>query len=465
MNDLEQAVPRLMFVATGSGVGKTTVTCGILKALVNRKMSVLSFKCGPDYIDPMFHSKIIGTKSRNLDIFMCGEETVKFLLAKNAKDSDISIIEGVMGMYDGLGFDCEYGSSNHLSQITDTPQILVVNVRGMSLSLVALISGFLNFKKNNIKGVIFNNCSKGMYASYKKMVEDKLNIKVYGYFPKVDNASIESRHLGLVTADEIDDINKKLDLLANTAENSIDLDGLISLSKSAKDIHYNDMWKDINKKSTVKIGVAKDNAFCFFYEDNIDLLKKLGAEIVYFSPIKDKELPVDLDGLILYGGYPEEYADKLSQNKSMLNSVKNAINNNLPTIAECGGFMYLMDSITDKNNVSYPMASVIKGESYMTKKLSRFGYIKLTALKDNLLCKKGDTINAHEFHYSDSENNGHDFVATKRTKEWECIHATDSLFAGYPHFHFANNKYFAVNFINKCNEYKKHKNFKKYTEV
>ncbi|WMJ22043.1 cobyrinate a,c-diamide synthase [Paludicola sp. MB14-C6] len=457
MNDLTLTSNRIMLTATGSGAGKTTITCGLLKALINRHKSVVSFKCGPDYIDPMFHSKIIGTKSRNLDIFMCGEDNVKYLLAKNSVGCDISVIEGVMGMYDGLLFQSDYASSNHLSKLTDTPQILIVNVKGMSLSVVALIKGFLCYKENNIKGVILNNCTQGMYSIYKKMIEDELSVHVYGYFPNVKEASIESRHLGLVTANEISDINKKLDLLAKTAEECLDIDAILSLASSAKALQYKAIEPSMTKKLNVKIAVARDNAFCFTYEDNIDLLKKLGAEIEYFSPLNDTTLPNNMDGLILCGGYPEEYAQELSKNKAMLQCIKNAIENKMPTIAECGGFMYLMDSITDKNNISYPMVSAIKGNSYMTSKLSRFGYINLTAKVDNLLCKKGESINAHEFHYSNSDNNGDDFQASKRSKEWDCIHATDTLFAGYPHIHFWGNTNFAVNFIQKCDAYKQSK--------
>lgn len=449
--------PRLMLVAPASGGGKTTVTCALLKALKNRMLEVASFKCGPDYIDPTFHSKVIGAKSRNLDIFMCGEEGVRFLLAKNAEGCDFSLIEGVMGMYDGKGFSSEYASSNHLSQLTSCPQILVVNVKGMSLSVLPLISGFLGFKKNNIKGIIFNCCSKGSYQSYKTLVEDELKIKVYGYMPYIKEASIESRHLGLITADELLDINAKLDILSNNAEETIDITGLLELSKQAEPFEYTDLWQELSLKpalSKVKIAVARDNAFSFIYEDNIDILKKLGAEIVYFSPINDKILPQGINGLLLYGGYPEEYAYELSANKEMRISIKAAIEHGIPTIAECGGFMYLQEQITlgEDDPISFEMVGAITGGSHMTKKLSRFGYVTLTSKEDNLLFKKDESINAHEFHYSNSNNNGTDLTATKNNKEWDCIHATDKIFAGYPHLHFACNIKIAKRFIEKCKE-------------
>ena len=450
MHKQHSNIPRIMLVATGSGAGKTTVTCGILKAIMNRAIRVASFKCGPDYIDPMFHSKIIGAKSRNLDVFMCGEEMVLFLLAKNAKECDFSMIEGVMGMYDGVGFDSELGSSNHLSQLTDTPQILVVSVKGMSLSTVAMIAGFINYKKNNIQGVILNHCSKAMYPYYKKMIEQELSTTVYGHFPLVSEAAIESRHLGLVTADEIEGINQKMELLAQTAEDCVDIDGLIKLGQSALEVCYTDLWAEFQPKGRFKIAVARDQAFCFFYQDNLDLLQKLGAELIYFSPLSDDELPAEIDGLLLYGGYPEEHAKALSQNQSMKKSVKTAVEQGLPTIAECGGFMYLLESITDRAGLSYEMACVLHGTSHMTSKLTRFGYLDIIATKDNLLCKLGEQVKAHEFHYSDSDNNGVGCVAKKRGKEWSCIHANKTLFAGYPHVHFGANTSFATNFIDQC---------------
>lgn len=462
MNTHKQAIPRIMFAGTGSGCGKTTITCGILKALINRSLKVASFKCGPDYIDPMFHSKIIGAKSRNLDIFMCKEDGVKFLLARNAKECDFSVIEGVMGLYDGLAFDSDYASSNHLSLLTDTPTILIVNIKGMSLSSVAMLGGYLNFKENNIKGVILNGCSEAMYPYYKKLIEEELSIIVYGFFPLVTNASIESRHLGLVTADEILGINEKIELLAQVAEKSIDIDGLLKLGQSAIPIEYSDIWQDVkvdNEIQAVKIAVAKDSAFCFLYQDNLDLLERAGAELVYFSPISDREIPNGISGLILSGGYPEEHAKALSQNKPMLNSIKSAVAKGVPTIAECGGFMYLLDDMADRNGEHHSMAGVIGGSSHMTSRLSRFGYINLIAKEDNLLCKKGEEIKAHEFHYSDSDNNGDGFSAIKpttalRKREWECIHVKDNLFAGYPHMHFGGNTKPIERFVARCQEYK-----------
>jgi cobyrinic acid a,c-diamide synthase len=447
-------IPRFMIVGTGSGSGKTTVVCAILKAIQNRGLRLASFKCGPDYIDPMFHTKVIGAKSRNLDLYMCDEKKVKYLFAENSKNTDLSIIEGVMGMYDGLISNSDTYSSNHLALVTNTPEILVVNTKGMSLSVVAQIFGYLNFKKNKISGIILNNTNEKMYPIFKKIIEDELNIKVFGYMRTINEAVIKSRHLGLITAEEIEDINIKLDILSKEAEKTIDIDGLISLSKENEDFSYEDIKiTNIIPNNSIRIGVARDKAFCFYYEDNLELLKKLGAEIVYFSPLLDDAIPKNLNGLIFGGGYPEEYANRLSENINMLESVKTAILRDMPVISECGGYMYLCNSITDRDGKEHKMVGVINSKAKMTNKLSRFGYVMLCANKNNILVKKGESIRGHEFHYSDSDNNGNSFTAKKDSgKIWECIHTDNNIFAGYPHIHFWGNIDFAKSFILKCKE-------------
>ncbi|MEG1151404.1 MAG: cobyrinate a,c-diamide synthase [Oscillospiraceae bacterium] len=448
---MTETLKRFMITGTGSGCGKTTITCAVLKALVNRKLKVASFKAGPDYIDPMFHSKIIGTSSRNLDIYMCGERNVKYLFANAAKNADISVIEGVMGNYDGLGINSDDYSSNHLARLTNTPQILVVGTKGMGFSVVAMISGFLNFRPNNIKGVILNNTSQASYEMLKPMIEKELPIKVYGYMPQVQEAEIGSRHLGLITADEIFDLNQRLEILAETAEKTIDIDGLLGLAQTYEKYMCADVLLDYNlPQKPTRIAVAKDNAFCFYYEDNLNLFKIMGGEIVEFSPMNDEKLPENIDALILGGGYPEVYAKQISENKSMLSDIKEKLQKGLPLIAECGGFMYLHNSLTDCDGEKHKMVGFIDSDCYMTKKSVRFGYAKLKAQYDNVLCKKGEEISAHEFHYSDSSNCGDAFLATKNSgKNWEAAFANDAIYAGYPHLHFWGNIDFAINFYNK----------------
>ena len=445
---------RLMIAGTGSGCGKTTVTCGILKALINRGLKTAAFKCGPDYIDPMFHTEIIGAKSRNLDTFLCGDNNVKYLFARNSKDTQVSVIEGVMGFYDGLGNDGSH-SSYAISRLTGTPVILVVDPKGMALSLATILKGFIDFMPDsNIKGVIINSVSPALYQMYKTIIEEKTGIRAYGFLPKMPEAMIESRHLGLVTAKEIDKLQEKLNLLAENAEKYIDIDGLLELANVTLPIKYDTV--NIDKKYNCNIAVARDRAFCFYYEDSLELLEQLGARLTYFSPLNDEKIPESVNGLILGGGYPELYAAELSRNTSMLNSIKAAIAAGLPTYAECGGFMYLQQSISDMDGNAYPMAGALDGHNAIQKRLSRFGYATLTAKNDNLLCVEGEDINAHEFHYSDSNSNGMGFKAQKPNggSRWDCIFAGETLVAGYPHMHFYGNMRFAQNFVKKCSEFK-----------
>jgi len=449
-------LPRFMIVGTGSGSGKTTVTCAVMKAMQLRGNRVAGFKCGPDFIDPMFHTSVIGVKSRNLDIFLSGEEGVRFLFARSARDADLSIIEGVMGMYDGVSMTSDEASSNHLARLTGTPEILVVEVDGMALSLAALIQGYLNFRPNLIQGIILNQCSEGLYAYYKDMIESQLGIRVYGYLPMVEEATIGSRHLGLVTADEIADLQNKIQRLAEAAERSIDLDGLTELANVAEAMEWTDLWQSVRRPSDskIRIGVARDKAFCFFYQDNLDLLEALGAELAFFSPLEDSELPEDLQGLILYGGYPELYGEQLSRNTSMLESIRRAVQNHLPTLAECGGFMYLLETMEDAEGQRHAVVGAIEGESKMLNHLVRFGYAKMKALKDNLLCETGAEIPVHEFHYSDSDHNGDGFFVEKKQRSWHCVNLSETLFAGYPHLHYGSRPELMVRFLEFCTDKK-----------
>ena len=556
-------IPRILLAGTNSGCGKTTITCALLKALVNRKLNTISFKCGPDYIDPMFHSSITGSVCGNLDSFFLDENTLKYLLAEDSEGSDISIIEGVMGYYDGVELRSFKASTYEIAALTDTPVILVVGARGASLSVLATIDGFLNFNKDadsNIRGVILNQCTQ---MTYKILADEMIRrfdgrIKPLGFMPVMPDCSLESRHLGLITAAEVTDLNERLQRLAEQAERSLDIDGMISLARGAADLVFelpealygisqfnetdegcvntqgasqlrravnlgvqplfenacadcfltvsapsrhacepamtsgtgitkvhgamsgisqfnetdegcvntqgeNQLRRAVNlgvqplfenacelaTTSGVRIAVARDRAFCFYYEDSLRLLEKMGAELVAFSPLNDSHLPADIKGLYLGGGYPELYAEKLSQNITMLEDIRAALSDKLPCIAECGGFMYLTEKIAD-----HPMVGFLKGSCYDTGKLSRFGYINITAEHDGLLCKHGQSIAAHEFHHWDCDNTGDSFKAVKLSgKTWKAAVMTDSLYAGYPHFHFYANPEFARNFYNACCRY------------
>ncbi len=439
--------PRLVIGGTGSGCGKTTVTLAVLSALKRRGIKLAGFKCGPDYIDPMFCKAVTGVPGRNLDLFFLDGKTVRAQAAKHIGENGVGIIEGAMGYYDGISNETDEASAAHIARVLEAPSVLVVCPKGQSLSLAAVIQGFLNFRVNTLKGVILNGITKSMYTFYKSIAE-QTGLRVYGFLPDIPEACIPGRHLGLVTADEIGDIKLKLKLLSDAAEESIELDGLIELAKTAPEI-YDILEKFSSVCGGVRIAVARDEAFCFYYEDNLDILCELGAELIYFSPLRDKCIPEGVGGLYIGGGYPELYAKELSKNVSMRESVRKAVISGMPTVAECGGYQYLHLSLD-----GYPMAGVFPFRARMTDKLKHFGYVTLTAGKDNLLCKKGGCIRAHEFHYGESEQNGGAFTERKPNgKTWEGAHAAGSLYAGYPHMYFRSNPEFAVSFVRGCAVY------------
>ena len=448
-------IPRLLFAAPQSGSGKTTVVCALLRALLIKKLRVTAFKSGPDYIDPMFHSKVIGAKSRNLDIFLTGPENVKRLLAKNSTDSDVAILEGAMGFYDGMGTTTE-ASAYDLARTVKAPVVLIINGKGAAVSMAALVKGFKEFRTDsNVQGVILNNVKKMTYLFYKDAIEKETGVKVYGYFPHLPECNLESRHLGLVTAGEIGTLETIVERLAVQAGESVDLEGLMSLAQTAEPQEYEPLA--IHPIGKVKIAVAQDKAFCFYYQDSLDLLSMLGAEIIPFSPLQDASLP-ECDGVFLGGGYPELYAKQLSENTLLLAELRAKLGAGLPCYAECGGFMYLMEGYRDHNGV-YPWVGAVQGNCWMTDKLVRFGYVIMTANTDNVLCKAGDSIHAHEFHYSDSNQNGTAFTAQKagKTVTWPAAQANDTLYAGYPHLHLWGNIGFAINFVNACIRYQKNR--------
>nr|WP_294525341.1 cobyrinate a,c-diamide synthase [uncultured Blautia sp.] len=455
-------IPRILFAAGASGSGKTLITCGFLQVLVNRGIKAASFKCGPDYIDPMFHSRVIGTKSRNLDTFFTCPDVTRYLLMENAKDCDLAVMEGVMGYYDGVAGTTTKASAYDLADLTDTPVILIVNSRGMSVSLAAYIKGFLEYKKNShIKGVIFNQMSPMLYPRMKKLAEEQLGIQVLGYVPKVEDCLIESRHLGLILPEEIPGLKERLYKLSQILSDTLDIDGILRLAGEASEIRTSDDLKKVDpafglsipkEKKKLRIGLAKDEAFCFFYEDNFRILKQMGAKLVPFSPIHDRKLPEDIQGLLLYGGYPELYGRQLEENQEMRLQIREAIQDNMPVLAECGGFMYLHQQMEGMDGKLYQMAGVIDGKAYRTPRLTRFGYITLTQKQAVLGSKDLGQIPAHEFHYFDSENCGEAFHAAKpeSTRGWECIWGSECMLAGFPHLYYYGNPRIPQAFLEKC---------------
>ena len=445
--------PRVLLAAPASGSGKTMITCGLLQALTLRGLRVASFKCGPDYIDPMFHEKVIGTASGNLDLFFADAPLMKRLFCRNSADADISVIEGVMGYYDGMLADSAEASSYAVARALDCPTVLIVNARGQSVSALATLEGFARFRADSgVKGVIFNQMPQRIFEALKPQVE-AMGIAALGYVPRADDMVIESRHLGLVTPDEIRGLSEKLTRLAGLLEQTVDIDALITLAKSAPALAA-PPEPDYPALPAVKIAVARDEAFCFLYRDNLALLERLGAQLAYFSPIRDAALPEGTQGLLLCGGYPELYAQTLSENTAMRSAIRDAVSGGMPTLAECGGFMYLHAQMEDMEGRFWPMAGVIEGRAYRTKKLGRFGYITLSPNADTAFLPTGETVRAHEFHYFDSESCGDALTAEKPdgVRRWTCGHADGALLAGFPHLYYESDPSFIVRFLRRCAE-------------
>ena len=477
IKDEYMKINRFMIAAPKSGSGKTMITCALLQLLMDSGKNVLSYKCGPDYIDPMFHKKVLGVPSKNLDTFFTDEKTTVQLFLDERADGDFAVLEGVMGLYDGLGGIYEQGSSYHLAKVTQTPIILVVDAKGMGKSVLALIAGFLQYDTQHlIKGVLLNRMSKGYYDIIKPLIEKELSVKVVGYFPEQKDIGLSSRHLGLVMPDELSDIKKQLNETADRLKKTIDMDLFIDIAEAADEIGDSGSADVYNEKNigncdqneflqnkainTVNIAVAMDEAFCFYYEDNLRMLEKCGAQLLYFSPLHDTSLPEDCDAMLLGGGYPELYAKELSKNVSMLNAIKKAFRAGMPTVAECGGFMYLHTYIHNQNCV-FDMAGALDGECHFKGKLVRFGYIELEEKHSNFL-PPDEKIRAHEFHYYDSTDNGADCIATKPAtgRSYDCVISRDNYWLGFPHLYYPSNPHFAESLVRKAYEYRRNKNGK-----
>ena len=408
-----------------SGGGKTTFTLGLMKALKNRNYDVQGYKVGPDYIDTGFHTEITGKVSRNLDLHIMGEEGVKASVSRGK--GDLAVVEGVMGLYDGKGLDEECSTYSVSKVLDDSPIILVITPKAQSVTLCAEINGIKNFRNANIVGVVLNCVSESFYSLLKPAIEMHCGLKVFGYVPKDDELKLESRHLGLVQSVEVEGLNKKINYLAELIEKYINLDEIIESFKDVKKFEDNYHLNRLNKK----IAIAYDEAFRFYYKENLELLEEVG-EVVYFSPIRDKKLPENIDFLYLGGGYPEVFKDQLSKNTDMLRSIKEALDKGLNCYAECGGLMYLTENIDSVNMVGF-----FKGNSEMTKRLNRFGYATLDF--NNI------KINCHEFHKSkvnSNESTVYDITKTTYAGDkvgWKCGYKKKNTLAGYPHVHFFGN--------------------------
>ena len=379
---------QFLVAAPCSGSGKTTLTCALLAALKRRGQDPCSFKSGPDYIDPMFHRAVLGVESHNLDLFFSAPETVRALYAQAAAGHGAAVCEGAMGFYDGLGGVSDTASAWHLA--------------------------------------------------------DTLGLPVLGYLPHLPDAALESRHLGLKTAGEIADLQQKISRMVDALV--VDWEKLFALTEGAVPLVHTDRLPPAGElppqgaeeqRPRVSIAVARDAAFCFTYAETLEALERAGAELCWFSPLQDRALPEQIGGLYLPGGYPELYAGQLSSNRSMLASVRRAVERGLPTVAECGGFLYLGQSLEDANGERWPMAGVLPGQGFRVGRLVRFGYAALTAHADSMLFRAGERLPVHEFHHWDSTDNGTGFTAAKPNgKQWDCGFANEHFYAGFPHLYW-----------------------------
>ncbi len=457
--------PRFLLGAISSNAGKTTITCAILQALKRRGLSVASFKCGPDYLDPMFHAQAIGTSAWNLDEFFTKPDILNALFREHSAHCDLSVMEGVMGYFDGLGGISSAASACAIARATQTPAVLIVPCQGISFSLLAMIQGFFSYDcPNQLSGVILNQISPMLYPALSKQIQEQLGVRVYGYFPSRPDLTLPSRRLGLVPVGELEQVVEILDQLALQAEKTLDLDGLIALANRApRHVSPPIPLPKCAAGPRPKIAVARDAAFCFLYPDNLELLEKFGAEPCFFSPLHDDRLP-DCHGLLLPGGYPERHVQALSQNHAMRADILRALRDGLPCVAEGGGFLYLHRNLTDAQGNTAAMVGAIEADAFPTDRLQRFGYATLTARRDSMLGAAGTSFPVHEFHYWESTDPGDGFSAAKPTgtRSWNCVHTSPTLYAGFPQLYWYGNPEVATRFVNACQTYAFHKKSTEY---
>ena len=425
---------QFLIAAPSSGSGKTTVACAVLAALKKRGADPCAFKSGPDYIDSMFHRSALQVDSHNLDLFLSEKPVVQSLYAHYAAGHGAAVCEGAMGFYDGQGLTTR-ASAWELADTLDLPVLLVVQPKGASVTLAAEIQGLVHFRaESHIAGILLNDCSEKLYKMLRPLLETETGLPVLGYLPHLPQAAVESRHLGLKTAGEIADLQQKIGLLSDSLV--LDWAKLAELTDRPEPAAAQLFSAEEN--TSVRIAVAKDEAFCFTYAETLDALRDAGAELVLFSPVQDAVLPENIGGLYLPGGYPELHAKTLSENKTMLASIRQAVQAGLPTAAECGGFLYLGRSLEDADGKVWPMADVLPGDGIRVGRLVRFGYAEMTAKADSMLFRAGETLPIHEFHHWDSTANGTAFTACKNEKmQWECGYANENFYAGFPHLYWA----------------------------
>ena len=456
--------PRIVIAGTESGVGKTTLTLGLLLALMNRELDVQPFKCGPDYIDAGLHSRISKRPCRNLDSFLLSKNVVLELFERKAREASFSVIEGVMGVFDGLGADTDTGSTSHVAKILRSPVILIIDAGRMARSAGAMALGFQKYDRGlQIKGFVLNSIgSLYHYEIAKQAIEEKTGLPVLGHMPKDKALSLPERHLGLTPSSELN-MRKYLRDLARLIEKSVDIESIIQIGEGAPCLPEfpKTIFKQRCEEKRVTIAIAHDKAFHFYYEDNLDILKSMGAKLIRFSPLKCKSVPASANGIYIGGGFPEVFASELSRNASLMKDISEKSEGGMPIYAECGGLMYLMNSIEDMDGKEFPMTGIFPGTVRMGKGLRMFGYHNIESLSDNILCNRGSKTKGHIFHWSyidkmkDTAN-----PAFKVYKPWRDNYVgydgflTRNTLASYVHIHFASSPLWARNFIKSIEQYK-----------
>ncbi len=448
----------IVVAGTNSGSGKTTISIGLMGALLRHGLKVQPFKSGPDYIDPSYHTMVTGVSSRNLDTWMLGSESVLELYCRAAEGNDISVVEGVMGLYDGRYSTTDDGSTAELAKLLQAPVILIIDSRSGARSVAAVARGFRDFDPDlRFAGVILNGIGSTMhYDICREAIEYYTSLPVLGYLPRRDDIVLPERHLGLIPAAEDLVQQTVFERLVSQCTETFDIQRIVELAETAgKPEPIRRLFPETPIPTSVRIAVARDRAFSFYYQDNLDLLKAWGAELIDFSPIRDTRLPENSNGIYLGGGFPEMYAAELANNDSMKKDISNAVESGMPVLAECGGYMYLGKSINNFEDNRYPMAGIFPIESQIKSHKLSLGYRTVTACEDNILLKKGERTRAHEFHWSTLTAGDEKPNAWSVEEKGGFIEGfqRNNLLASYIHIHFGSNPNIAPNFVENC---KKH---------
>lgn len=460
-----------MIAAPGSGSGKTMITCGLLDLLKGKGYNPFAYKCGPDYIDGLFHRRILEVEGSNLDSYFEEPDHLREKYRRCA-EKHLPVVEGVMGYFDGLGGDTLKASSWEIAHILDIPVVLAVDARGASLSLAAVVKGFIEFEQcrgRQIRAVIFNRMSPMLYPRIREAVERETGIQAAGFVPELDFLKVGSRHLGLVLPEEVPGLKDQMRRLGECLEKTVDWKFLVELGrqegrpceKTAGNGAIGMKEKD-GLVPSFRLSIAMDEAFCFYYQDNLKLLETLGAELVPFSPIRDRNLPEETDGILFGGGYPELYAKELSANKAMGTAVREAAKKGLPILGECGGYLYLLDELEDLEGHFWPMAGIFRGKGYRKGKNGRFGYIQIHTEKEGLYLRPEEAIRGHEFHYWDCAVPEDELVMMAQkpagNRSWPCIRTEKNTLAGFPHLYYPSCPSFAARFAQTCISYRQKRN-------